>query len=116
MYNILAVDGVPNAFKIEEKITLKVVQADIFACTDSALVITNNANLTDTQGLAQNLVMRGGSSVQEGCYAWMNAFGESLADGKIPFGGCAVTSAGTLTPKFVIHTRGPNYSDIPDED
>lgn len=44
----------------------------------------------------------------------MSEFAGTLPNGKIPLGGCGVSSAGTLTQKFTVHSRGPNYGDIPD--
>ena len=45
----------------------------------------------------------------------MQEFQGTLQNGKIPIGGCGVTSGGSSSAKYIVHCRGPVYSDIPGE-
>ena len=114
-YNITAVPGMANALEIDEKIKIDLIQSDIVVCSADAIVTTNNATLQDNQGLTQSLFSQGGNVAQKECEEWIKVLDPSL-DGKIPVGGCAVTSAGSLKAKYIIHSRGPKYDDLPDED
>ena len=55
-------------------------------------------------------------NVKPECDEWLKEFGPSLAQGKLPVGGCGVTSAGGLNAKYIIHSRGPIFEEIPDND
>ena len=45
----------------------------------------------------------------------MQEFQGTLKNGKIPIGGCGVTFGGSSSAKYIVHCRGPIYSDIPGE-
>lgn len=58
----------------------------------------------------------GHANVKDECTAWLKEFGPSLTNQKLPVAGCGVTSGGGLSAKYIIHSRGPIWDEIPDSD
>lgn len=85
---------------IEKKInrtTLRLVSADLTERDVDAIVNAANTHLQHGGGVAGAIVRKGGRIIQD----------ESNAIGYVPVGGAAITSAGKLKARFVIHTVGP---------
>ena len=68
--------------------------------------ITNaaNENLWLGSGVAGAIKVAGGNSIQKECTQYVKA------NGNVDEGNCAVTGAGNLKCKHVIHTVGPTWS------
>lgn len=77
--------------------TLQIVHGDITLEEVDAIVNPANSRLQHGGGIAGAIVRRGGSSIQE----------ESNGIGFVPTGSAAITSAGTLSAKYIIHVVGP---------
>ncbi|OGW27738.1 MAG: Appr-1-p processing protein [Nitrospirae bacterium GWC2_57_13] len=89
---------------IEKKIgtkTVRLVSDDITARDVVAIVNAANSHLQHGGGVAGIIVRKGGQVIQE----------ESNKIGFVPVGGAAVTSAGKLKAKQVIHTVGPRMGE-----
>jgi putative ATPase len=81
------------------------VQADLTAQRVDAVVNAANEMLHHGGGVAAALVRAGGSVVQQESDAWVNRHGPLRA------GQAAVTGAGAMPAKWVIHVVGPRYRD-----
>lgn len=89
---------------IEKKIdgkTLRLVQGDITERDVEAIVNAANSHLQHGGGVAGAIVRKGGHVIQE----------ESDRIGFVPVGHAAVTGAGKLPCKYVIHTVGPRMGE-----
>jgi len=89
---------------LEKKIngkTLRLVQGDITERGVDAIVNAANSYLQHGGGVAGAIVRKGGQIIQE----------ESDRIGFVPVGHAAVTVAGKLPAKFVIHTVGPRMGE-----
>lgn len=89
---------------IEKKIgtrTVRLVSDDITERGVVAIVNAANSRLQHGGGVAGVIVRKGGRVIQE----------ESNKIGFVPVGGAAITSAGTLKAKYVIHTVGPRMGE-----
>ncbi len=85
---------------------LIVRQADITGETVDAIVNAANVGLSHGGGVAGAIVRKGGQVIQD----------ESDRVGRVPTGGAAITGAGTLPARFVIHAIGPVWrGHTPDE-
>ncbi len=82
--------------KINEKL-IRIVQGDITEEEVDAIVNAANEYLKHGGGVAGAIVRKGGYVIQE----------ESDKIGYVPTGSAAVTGAGKLPAKFVIHAVGP---------
>lgn len=76
---------------IAEKI--RIVQGDLTEMAVDAIVNAANNDLLLGGGVAGAIRLKGGPSIQKECHAI----------GSIPVGGAAITGAGNLKAKFVIH-------------
>ena len=76
---------------------LVIKQGDITEEDTAAIVNAANEYLKHGGGLARAIVVKGGISIQE----------ESNKIGRVPTGQVAVTGAGKLKAKYVIHAVGP---------
>lgn len=85
---------------IREK-TLRLVTGDITEREVDAVVNAANSHLQHGGGVAGAIVRKGGLIIQE----------ESDRIGFVPVGGAAVTTAGKLPAKWVIHTVGPRMGE-----
>ncbi len=81
--------------------TLRLVKGDITERKVDAIVNAANSHLQHGGGVAAAIVKKGGQVIQE----------ESDRIGYVPVGNAAVTGAGKLPCKYVIHTVGPRMGE-----
>ncbi len=81
--------------------TLRLVQGDITERDVDAIVNAANSRLQHGGGVAGAIVRKGGHIIQE----------ESDRIGYVPVGGAAITSAGRLPCRYVIHAVGPRMGE-----
>lgn len=86
--------------------TLRLVQGDITERDVDAIVNAANSHLRHGGGVAGAIVRKGGRIIQE----------ESDRIGFVPVGHAAVTGAGTLPSKYVIHAVGPRMGEGDEDD
>lgn len=89
---------------LEKKVihtTLRLVSADLTERDVDAIVNAANSHLQHGGGVAGAIVRKGGQIIQE----------ESNVIGYVPVGGAAITSAGRLKARFVIHAVGPRMGE-----
>lgn len=89
---------------IAEK-TLRLVLGDITERDVDAIVNAANKHLQHGGGVAGAIVRKGGAIIQD----------ESNRIGFVPTGNAAMTSAGSLKAKFVIHAVGPRMGEGDEE-
>jgi putative ATPase len=82
---------------------IEVVQGDLTRQRVDAIVNAANEHLQHGGGVAAAIVRAGGASIQDESNRWVAEFGP------VPAGQAAVTGAGTLTARNVIHVVGPRY-------
>src|SRR5208337_1703552 len=81
--------------------TLKLIMGDITERDVDAVVNAANSHLQHGGGVAGAIVRKGGMAIQE----------ESDAIGFVPVGQAAITTAGKLPSRFVIHAVGPRMGE-----
>ncbi len=81
--------------------TFRLVQGDITERDVDAIVNAANSRLQHGGGVAGAIVRKGGQVIQE----------ESDAIGFVPVGQAAITGAGRLRARFVIHAVGPRMGE-----
>ncbi|WP_025270137.1 macro domain-containing protein [Hippea sp. KM1] len=86
--------------RINDKV-VKVVQGDITEEDTEAIVNAANSHLKHGGGVAGAIVRKGGYEIQE----------ESDKIGYVPTGSAAITGAGRLKAKYVIHAVGPVWGE-----
>jgi O-acetyl-ADP-ribose deacetylase (regulator of RNase III) len=89
---------------IEKKVnhtTLRLVSADLTGRDVDAIVNAANTHLQHGGGVAGAIVRKGGQIIQD----------ESNVIGYVPVGGAAITGAGRLKARFVIHAVGPRMGE-----
>jgi O-acetyl-ADP-ribose deacetylase (regulator of RNase III) len=84
---------------------VEVVVGDLTAERVDAVVNAANERLAHGGGLAAAVVRRGGPSIQE----------ESDRVAPVPVGGAAVTGAGHLPARWVVHAVGPRWGEGEEE-
>lgn len=92
--------AMPNKVLLETKINdkiIRIVHGDITEENVDAIVNAANEYLKHGAGVAGAIVKKGGYVIQE----------ESDKIGYVPTGSAAITTAGKLPAKFVIHAVGP---------
>ena len=89
-----------SKYEIDGK-SLCLVQGDITGRDVDAIVNAANSHLQHGGGVAGTIVLKGGQIIQE----------ESDKIGFTPVGTAAITSAGKLSAKFVIHAVGPRMGE-----
>jgi len=82
-------------------IQLRVVRGDLTECRVDAIVNAANSRLQHGGGVAGAIVRKGGKVIQE----------ESNKVGFVPVGKAAITGAGNLKARFVIHAVGPMWGE-----
>lgn len=88
---------------------VRVVQGDITAETTEAIVNAANEHLQHGGGVAGAIRRQGGEAIQQESNAWVQQHGP------VRTGNAAITSAGRLPAKYVIHAVGPVWSSGNDE-
>jgi O-acetyl-ADP-ribose deacetylase (regulator of RNase III) len=81
--------------------TLRLVMGDITERNVDAIVNAANSHLQHGGGVAGAIVRKGGTIIQK----------ESDAIGFVPVGKAAITTAGSLPSKFIIHAVGPRIGE-----
>ena len=82
---------------------IRVVHGDITQEAVDAIVNAANSYLAHGGGVAGAIVRRGGRIIQEESNRWVQEHGP------VPTGKAAITSAGRLPAKYVIHAVGPRW-------
>ncbi len=94
---------------LEERVvgasTVAAVLGDLTVEPVDVIVNAANSQLAHGGGLAGAIVRRGGEEIQE----------ESNRLAPVPVGGCAVTTAGTLPSRWVVHAVGPMWGEGDEE-
>jgi len=96
--------------KLLEKTVIALTQGDITELDTDAIVNAANGQLAHGGGVAGAIVQKGGRIIQEESDTWVLARG-----GSIPTGTAAITSAGSLKARYVIHTVGPRMGEGDEE-
>ncbi|MEM0454069.1 MAG: ADP-ribose-binding protein [Sulfolobales archaeon] len=81
------------------------IEGDITELEADAIVNAANPRLEHGGGVALAIVRKGGYVIQEESKDFIRRYGV------VPVGGVAVTSAGKLKAKYVIHAVGPIFGD-----
>jgi putative ATPase len=81
--------------------TLRVVRGDLTREPVEAIVNAANEHLAHGGGVAGAIVRRGGYEIQEESNRWVRDHGP------VPTGSAAITGAGNLPARYVIHAVGP---------
>ena len=84
---------------------IRLLQGDITEESVDAIVNAANSHLQHGGGVAGAIVRKGGYVIQE----------ESNQIGFVPVGQCAMTGAGKLPAKYVIHAVGPMWGEGDEE-
>jgi len=88
-------------FKLPGDVELELVMGDITEAEVDAIVNAANPYLDHGGGVAGAIARKGGREILEESREWVRRYGP------VPIGGVAVTSAGKLRAKYVLHTVGP---------
>ncbi len=89
------------AFKDPKGVTVKLIKGDITGEQVDAIVNAANSHLQHGGGVAAAIVRKGGDVIQQ----------ESNKLGYVPVGEAAITGAGSLPARYVIHTVGPRWGE-----
>jgi O-acetyl-ADP-ribose deacetylase (regulator of RNase III) len=87
------------------RLTIELVEGDITELEADAIVNAANEYLKHGGGVAAAIVRKGGWVIQEESDRYVREHGP------VPVGGVAVTGAGRLKARYVIHAVGPRYGD-----
>jgi len=90
---------------VSGKTEIKIIREDITEIKVDAIVNAANSHLAHGGGVAGAIVRKGGSIIQEESNLWIKS------RGIVPAGSCAITSAGILPAKYVIHAVGPRMGE-----
>jgi len=82
-------------------IRIRLIRGDLTEADADAIVNAANSRLQHGGGVAGAIVRKGGRIIQE----------ESNVIGYVPVGGAAITGAGKLKARYVIHTVGPVWGE-----
>ncbi|HDQ45385.1 MAG TPA: macro domain-containing protein [bacterium] len=85
---------------------VEVIRGDITEQDMDAIVNAANSQLQHGGGVAGAIVQKGGPGIQEESDVWVKAWG-----GRVDVGSCAITSAGNLSARYVIHAVGPRMGE-----
>ena len=86
-------------------IRIRLIRGDLTEADADAIVNAANSRLQHGGGVAGAIVRKGGRIIQE----------ESNVIGYVPVGGAAITGAGKLKARYVIHTVGPVWGEGDEE-
>jgi O-acetyl-ADP-ribose deacetylase (regulator of RNase III) len=86
-------------------IRIRLIRGDLTEAGADAIVNAANSRLQHGGGVAGAIVRKGGRIIQE----------ESNVIGYVPVGGAAITGAGKLKARYVIHTVGPVWGEGDEE-
>ncbi len=95
---------------MEHGTRLTALQGDLTAQDVDAIVNAANERLQHGGGVAAAIVRAGGASIQEESNAWV------AQHGPVPQGGAAITGAGSLPARWVVHVVGPRYAEDQDNE
>ena len=84
---------------------IELVVGDITGMATDAVVNAANSRLAHGGGVAGAIAQKAGPAVQQESDLWV------AARGPVPTGSCAITSAGRLPARYVIHAVGPRMGD-----
>lgn len=84
---------------------IQILHGDITAEDVDAIVNAANSELKHGGGVAAAIVRKGGEKIQKESDEWVQKYG------KVPTGQVAITSAGNLKAKAIIHAVGPIWSE-----
>ncbi|HUO45813.1 MAG TPA: macro domain-containing protein [Acidimicrobiia bacterium] len=84
---------------------IQVIEGDLTSIRADAIVNAANEHLQHGGGVAAAIVNRGGRIIQDESDQWVDEHGP-LREGQ-----AAITGAGSLPARFVIHVVGPRYQD-----
>ncbi|HEX9934838.1 MAG TPA: macro domain-containing protein, partial [bacterium] len=87
------------------KTTVELVEGDITELQVDAIVNAANPQLAHGGGVAGAIVRKGGVIIQQESDIWVRA------RGPVPVGWAAITSAGSLAARYVIHAVGPRMGE-----
>ena len=90
-----------SRFRFSNGVEVELVKGDITELEVDAIVNAANPYLKHGGGVAGAIVRKGGWVIQEESDRWVREHGP------VPLAGVAVTGAGRLKAKYVIHTVGP---------
>lgn len=83
------------------RLVVRLVKGDITEVEADVIVNAANSYLEHGGGVAAAIVRKGGQVIQEESREWVRRHGP------VPVGGVAVTGAGRLKAKYIIHAVGP---------
>ncbi|MCS7192197.1 MAG: macro domain-containing protein [Armatimonadetes bacterium] len=89
---------------------IRILRGDITAEQVDAIVNAANPQLKHGGGVAAAIVRKGGETIQQESDEWVRKHG------LVPIGQVAITGAGNLPAKVVIHAVGPIWSDYTPEE
>ena len=87
------------------KTVIELIEGDITELDMDAIVNAANSKLAHGGGVAAAIVKSGGETIQEESNTWI------FARGEVPVGSAAITSAGSLKSRYVIHAVGPRMGE-----
>lgn len=90
--------------RLPSGVTVSVVQGDITQMAVGAIVNAANNRMDHIGGLAQDIVKKGGDSIQKECFQLLKQRSHPLKEGDVIMSG-----PGRLPCKFIIHAVGPMY-------
>ena len=90
-------------YSLKNGLTVEVIKGDITEENVDAIVNAANSYLQHGGGVAWAIVKKGGEEIQRESDEYVRKYGP------IPTGGVAVTRAGKLKAKYIIHAVGPRY-------
>jgi len=90
-----------SEWRTEAGQVIRIVQGDITQEQVDAIVNAANERLAHGGGVAGAIVRRGGPEIQRESDAWIRQHGQ------VPTGAAAITGAGRLPSRYVIHAVGP---------
>ncbi len=89
---------------------IRIVQGDLTEEPVDAIVNAANERLAHGGGVAGAIVRKGGYQIQEESDRWVREHGP------VPTGSAAITGAGHLPARYIIHAVGPIWRNRGDED